>query len=96
MFLFFYFHNRQGYNIQYLEGFALQMSIIVLFEQMKNCDFKDKSGKFLTDSRIFSENNPPILIGTHIFKLNQLHKKYLINNICVIFGKNKKRAIEWP
>jgi hypothetical protein len=26
-------------------GFALQMSIIVLFEQMKSGDFKDKSGK---------------------------------------------------
>jgi hypothetical protein len=35
---------------------------------------KTKVGKFLTDSRIFSENNPPILIGTHIFILNQLHK----------------------
>jgi hypothetical protein len=40
-----YFYNRQGYNIQYAEGFALQMSIIVLFEQMKIGDFKDKSGK---------------------------------------------------
>ena len=40
-----YFYNRQGYNIQYVEGFALQMSIIVLFEQMKSGDFKDKSGK---------------------------------------------------
>jgi hypothetical protein len=28
-----------------VEGFALQMSIIVLFEQMKSGDFKDKSGK---------------------------------------------------
>jgi hypothetical protein len=53
------------------------MNIIVLFEQMKGCDFKNKVGKFLTDSRIFSENNPPILIGTHIFKLNQLYKKIL-------------------
>jgi hypothetical protein len=38
-------NNREGYNIQYVEGFALQMSIIVLFEQMKSGDFKDKSGK---------------------------------------------------
>ena len=36
------------------------MSIIVLFEQMKSGDSKDKVGKFLTDRRIFSENNPPI------------------------------------
>ena len=50
------------------------MSIILLFEQIKSGDFRDKVGKFLTDSRIFSENNPPILIGTHIFKLYQLHK----------------------
>jgi hypothetical protein len=35
---------------------------------------KTKVGKFLTDRRIFSENNPSILIGTHIFILNQLHK----------------------
>ena len=50
------------------------MSIIVHFEQNKSGDFRDKSRKCLTDSRIFSENNPPILIGTHIFILNQLHK----------------------
>jgi hypothetical protein len=43
------------------------MSIIVLFEQIKSGDFRDKSGEI-------SENNPPILIGTHIFILNQLHK----------------------
>ena len=41
---------------------------------MKSGDSKDKVGKFLTDRRIFSENNPPILTGTHIFILNQLHK----------------------
>jgi hypothetical protein len=35
---------------------------------------KTKVGIFLTDSRIISENNPPILIGTHIFTLNKLHK----------------------
>jgi hypothetical protein len=40
-----YSYNRQGSNIQYAEGFALQMSIIVLFEQMKSGDFKDKSGE---------------------------------------------------
>ena len=40
-----YFYNRQEKNIQYVEGFALQMSIIVLFEQMKSGDCKDKSGK---------------------------------------------------
>jgi hypothetical protein len=34
------------------------MTIIVLFEQMKSGDFKDKVGKFLTDKKIFSENNP--------------------------------------
>ena len=56
------------------EGVALQMNIIVLFEQIKSGDFRDKVGTFLTDSRIFSENNPPILIETHIFILNQLHK----------------------
>jgi hypothetical protein len=28
-----------------VEGFALQMGIILLFEQMKSGDFKDKSGK---------------------------------------------------
>jgi hypothetical protein len=50
--------NRQYGRIQ---------SIIVLFEQIKSGDFRDKSGKI-------SENNPPILIGTHIFILNQLHK----------------------
>jgi hypothetical protein len=33
------------FYIQYVEGFALQMSIILLFEQMKSGDFKDKSGK---------------------------------------------------
>jgi hypothetical protein len=49
-------------------------------------------GKFLTDSRIFSENNPPILIGTHIFILNQLHKKYLMHNICVVVGANRTRG----
>ena len=72
------------------------MNIIVLFEQMKGCDFKNKVGKFLTDSRIFSENNPPILIGTHIFKLNQLHKKYLINNICCSWCKYNKRDEKLP
>ena len=36
-----YFYNRQGYNIYYVEGFALQMSIIVLFERMKSGDFRD-------------------------------------------------------
>jgi hypothetical protein len=41
-------------------------------------------GKFLTDRRIFSENNPPKLTGTHIFILTQLHK----NNICVVVGAN--------
>ena len=52
----------------------MQISIIVLFEQIKSGDLETKVGKFLTDSRIFSENNPPILIGTHIFILNQLHE----------------------
>jgi hypothetical protein len=33
------------------------MSIIVHFEQNKSGDFRDKSRKCLTDSRIFSENN---------------------------------------
>jgi hypothetical protein len=54
---------------------------------------KTKVGKCLTDRRIFSENNPPILIGTHIFILNQLHKKYIayfcnIENleICQVLG----------
>ena len=51
-------------------------------------------GKFLTDSRIFSENNPPILIGTHIFILNQLHKKYLINNVCVVAGENIIKGVK--
>jgi thioredoxin-related protein len=40
-----YLYNKQGKTIQYVEGFALQKSIIVLFEQMKSGDFKDKSGK---------------------------------------------------
>ena len=40
-----YFYNWQGSNIQYIEGFALQMSIIVLFEQIKSGDFRDKSGE---------------------------------------------------
>jgi hypothetical protein len=35
---------------------------------------KTKVGIFMTDCRIISENNPPILIGTHIFTLNKLHK----------------------
>jgi hypothetical protein len=55
---------------------------------------KTKVVKFLTDRRIFSENNPPILIGTHIFILNQLHKKYLINNICVVVGANKIKGVK--
>jgi hypothetical protein len=50
------------------------MTIIVLFEQMKSGDFKDKLEKFLTDRRIFCEKNSPILTGTGIFILNQLHK----------------------
>jgi hypothetical protein len=41
----FFFYNRQGSNIQYVEGFTLQMSIIVLFEQIKSGNFKNKSGK---------------------------------------------------
>jgi hypothetical protein len=53
-----------------------------------------KLGKFLTDRSIFSENNPPILIGTHIFILNQLHKKYLINNICVVAGENIIKGVK--
>ena len=57
-----------------MEGFALQMSIIVLFEQLKVVIIETKIGQFLIDSRICSENNPPILIETHIFILNQLHK----------------------
>ena len=28
-----------------MEGFAWQMSIIVLFEQIKSSDFRDKSGE---------------------------------------------------
>ena len=55
---------------------------------------KTKVGKFLTDRRIFSENNPPILIGTHIFILNQLHKKYLINNVCVVAGENIIKGVK--
>ena len=38
------------------------MSIIVLFGQIKSGDFRDKREKILTDSRIFSENNPHIYI----------------------------------
>jgi hypothetical protein len=49
------------------------MSIILLLSKLKVVILETKVGKYLTD-RIFSENNPPILIGTHIFILNQLHK----------------------
>ena len=57
-----------------MEGFALQMSIIVLLEQLNVMILETKIGQFLIDSRIFSENNPPRLIESHIFILNQLHK----------------------
>ena len=40
-----YFYNGQGYNIQYMEDFAVQMSFIALFEQIKTCDFRDKNGE---------------------------------------------------
>jgi hypothetical protein len=69
--------HYEGYStrIPFIVSHFLQnLNIILLFEQMKSGDFKDKSGKFLTNRRIFSEINPPILTGTHIFILNQLHK----------------------
>jgi hypothetical protein len=50
---------------------------------------KTKVGKFLTDRRIFSEINPPILTGTHIFILNQLHK-----NTCVVVGANIIKGVK--
>jgi hypothetical protein len=66
----------------------------VYFSDLLSTLLETKVGTFLTDSRIFSENNQPIPIGTHIFILNQLHKKYLINNICVVAGENLIKGVK--
>jgi hypothetical protein len=45
-------------------------------DKLKVVILETNVGKFLTDSRIFSENNPPILIGTVVFKERNFTLEY--------------------
>ena len=47
----------------------------------------------MTDSRNISENNPPILIGTHIY-IESITYKYLITNICLVVGANIIKSVK--
>jgi hypothetical protein len=51
--------GMRGYELYVAEGLVFRLNQIIVPR---------------TDRRIFSEINPPILTGTHIFILNQLHK----------------------